>query len=212
MYAATFYLPHVLLTFAVHPLAGFTHLPHPASISGIALSGNTTSAPVTTSPTSMATSCRMSSHLPFSLAPYTPDWLTGGASADLSLSISMHPVPARVVQQIRAGRFIEMRDLLWDNAALRHHYEEMHGAMGFHVFPVASRPRVREVTTLPSWICCFLTFLAASTADQTMRERITYITLSWWFRRLCVMKVWDGWTLTAFSVSRLLLLLISSGT
>ena len=152
MYAATFYLPHVLLTFAVCPLAGFTHLPHPASISGIELSDNTTSAPVTTSPTSMATSCHTSSHLPFSLAPYTPDWLTGGASADLSLSISMRPVPARVVQQIRAGNFIEMRDLLWDNAALRHHYEEMHGAMGFHIFPVAFHPRVHEVTTLPSWI------------------------------------------------------------
>ena len=89
----------------------------------------------------------------------------------------MRPVPARVVQQIRAGNFIEMRDLLWDNAALRHHYEEMHGAMGFHVFPVAFHPRASEVTTLLSWICCFLTFLATSTADQTTRERITYAIL-----------------------------------
>ena len=60
------------------------------------------------------------------------DWLspTSGAGGGLSLSISSRPVPARLVQQIRGGRFIEMRDLLWDNVAVRRHYEDLASSPG----------------------------------------------------------------------------------
>lgn len=159
--------------------SGFVQLPPPASLAGVALSGVVTSSPATSVQTATSTSAQISVASPW-LAPslnFPTDWLAGSSAADLSLSISIRPVPARMVQQIGSGRFVEMRDLLWDNAALRRHYEEMHGAMGFHVLPVASRPRIREVTTLPSWICCFLTFLAASTSDQVTRDRITYAIL-----------------------------------
>ena len=40
-----------------------------------------------------------------------------------------------------------------------------------------SRPRVREVTTLPSWVCCYLTFLAVGTTDPTTRDQLTYAIL-----------------------------------
>lgn len=185
--------------------SGF-QLPPPASLADVTLSTSSSvqTTTATSVQSTLASLLPVSSHLPFnfpivqtstatsvqsSLANLLPtsshlslnfptEWLAGGGlTADLSLSISTRPVPARMVQQIRLGRFIEMRDLLWDNAELRRHYEEMHGAMGFHVLPVSSRPRVREVTTLPSWICCFLTFLAASTSDQVIRDRITYAIL-----------------------------------
>ena len=106
------------------------------------------------------------------------NWLTPAApTGGMSLSISARPVPARLVQQIRAGRFIEMRDLLWDNVAVRRHYEELHGAMGVQLLPVISRPRLREVATLPAWICCFLTYLAVSTSDAATRDHLTYAML-----------------------------------
>ena len=96
---------------------------------------------------------------------------------DLSLSVSMRPVPARVVNLIRCGRFIEMRDLLRDNVAVRGHFEEIHGTMGVQLLPISSRPRVREVNSLPSWVCCFLTFLAVGTSDTATRDRLTYAVL-----------------------------------
>ena len=70
-----------------------------------------------------------------------------------------------------------MRELLADNVAVRRHFEEVHGALGFQVVSVSSRPRVREVTTLPSWITCFLTFLAVSTTDAVTRDRLAYAIL-----------------------------------
>ena len=95
----------------------------------------------------------------------------------MSLSISTRPIPARIVQQVRAGRFIEMRELLGDNAAVKHHFEELHGTMGLHILPTTSRPRVREVNSLPSWVCCFLTYLAVGTMDPATRDRLTYAVL-----------------------------------
>ena len=49
--------------------------------------------------------------------------------------------------------------------------------MGVHLLPISSRPRVREVTTLPSWVCCFLTYLAIQTSDTVTRERAAYAML-----------------------------------
>ena len=70
-----------------------------------------------------------------------------------------------------------MRDLLGDNATVRSHFEDMHGALGVQLLPVSARPRVREVTSLPSWVCCFLTYLAVGTSDRTTRDRLTYAIL-----------------------------------
>ncbi len=89
-----------------------------------------------------------------------------------SLSMSLRPVPARVVGLIliQADRFVEMQDLLGDNVAMRDHLDDIRLTMGANLLQVSSRPRVREVTTLPSWICCFLTVLAVGTTDVVTRD------------------------------------------
>ena len=159
-------------------------MPPPASISFVPLSCVSGTTPSLPPPTD---SLVLMAGTPQGLPPVTqsslmpgsgiPDWLLPSSDGGMSLSISTRPVPARIVQQIRAGRFIEMRDLLGDNAAVRHHFEELHGAMGMHILPVTSRPRVREVNSLPAWIGCFLTYLAVSTSDLTTRDRLTYAVL-----------------------------------
>ena len=108
---------------------------------------------------------------------HIPQVSHGSNSGDLSLSMSTQPVPERLVRQIQSGRYIELRDLLWDNTAVRRQFEEIHGATGIHLLPVSARPRVREVTTLPTWISCYLTFLAVSTSDRAIRNRIVYAIL-----------------------------------
>ena len=99
--------------------------------------------------------------------PGQHDWmLPTSAAAGFSFSISSRPIPARLVQQIRTGRYVEMQELSGDNAAVRRQLEELQGTMGTQLLPVFSRPKLREVATLPTWITCFLTYLAVGTTDN----------------------------------------------
>ena len=41
----------------------------------------------------------------------------------LSWSLSLEPVPTRLVQRVRDGHFVGMQDLLSDNTALTQHFE-----------------------------------------------------------------------------------------
>ena len=131
-----------------------------------------------------------------------------GLPTDLSIFMSMCLVPNLLVQLIQSGRYIEMRDLLWDNITARRHYEEMHSDSGFQLIPVSSRPRVREVTSLSSWTACFLTCLAVWTQDHATRDHITYALLviqkAMWQARV-------GWTMTGCSDKRLQSTLASNG-
>ena len=95
-------------------------------------------------------------------------------STNLSLSIASDPIPAKLVDRIRSGAFVDMRDLLSDNVSLMRHYDTFQGAVPIHVLPGSARPRIREVTTLPSWICAFLTYLAVRTTDPLTRDQLTY--------------------------------------
>ena len=165
-------------------LAPFGSLPPPGALTGVQLfggPGHTSISPHATGANTAHSEGPSGSH-PL-LPPVLPSGLPGFTSSaapgvgDLSLSMSARPIPARMVQQIRTGRFVEMRDLLYDNIAVRNHFEDLHGAMGMQLIPVSARPRVREVTSLPTWVCCFLTYLAVGTSDQSTRDKLTYATL-----------------------------------
>ena len=97
--------------------------------------------------------------------------------SSLSLSLSTSPIPARLVQRIRGGEFVEMRDLLGDNIALTRQLNDMQHNFPAYMVPPGSRPRLREVTSLPSWVYCFLTYLAVKTTDRTARDGLTYARL-----------------------------------
>ena len=116
---------------------------------------------------------------PPSSAVYTSPAAPAGGSAQqgLSISIALRPVPARIVGQIQRGQFVDMRDLLADNVALRSHSDEVRDSLGANVVSLATGPRVRELSSIPSWICCYLTFLAVCTTDAVTRERLAYAIL-----------------------------------
>ena len=93
-----------------------------------------------------------------------------------SVAVGLEPVPARLVQRIRGGHFIEMRDLLGDNIALTQHFESAADYFPT-VLPSSERPHLREVSSLLSWVYCFLTYLAVLVQDQTVRDRLVYARL-----------------------------------
>ena len=45
------------------------------------------------------------------------------------------------------------------------------------LLPIMSKPKVREVTTLPVCMSCFLTYLAIGTSDPITQERLAYAVL-----------------------------------
>ena len=95
----------------------------------------------------------------------------------MSFSIALEPVPARLLTRITSGQFIEMRDLLGDNIALSQRVEDAHSSFPNYLLPASSRPRLREVSSLPSWLYCFLTYVSVLSSDPVVRDRLTYARL-----------------------------------
>ena len=73
-------------------------------------------------------------------------------SEGLILASALQPIPARLVRQIRAGKFVEMRDLLSDKVALHNQLEAIQGPLVNAVTPCVLCPRVRQVPSLISWV------------------------------------------------------------
>ncbi len=81
--------------------------------------------------------------------------------------------PRSLVTRIRSGQFIEKRDLLGDNVALAQQFEAAHTSLPTAtLLPLSTRPRIREVSSLSSWMYCFLTYIAIRTADKATRDSL----------------------------------------
>ena len=90
------------------------------------------------------------------------------------LSPALEPFPARLVARVRSGQYVELRDFLTDNISLLQQLEVVQGS-----FPVTgpARPRLREITSLPSWLYCFLAYVAIHTNDHATRDQLAYARL-----------------------------------
>ena len=101
--------------------------------------------------------------------------LLSPTQAGLILSPEVEPVPHKLVQRIQSGQFVEMRDLLGDNIALLQQLDSVQGAL--QSFSGAPKPRLREITSLSSWLHCFLAYTAIRSTDQATRDQLTYARL-----------------------------------
>ena len=81
------------------------------------------------------------------------------------------------MQQIQAGRFVEMRELLNDNIALHDQLEAVQGQTTFIALPASLRTRQREVSSLESWMYCFTAYMAVRTTDTFTRDMLAYCRL-----------------------------------
>ena len=87
----------------------------------------------------------------------------GDPSSSFSPALPLAPVstpglPVVPIQQIRAGRLVEMRDLMPDNILVRSHFEELNSLIGVQLLPVSSRPRVGMFLLLLSGSLAFFHF------------------------------------------------------
>lgn len=95
----------------------------------------------------------------------------------LSLSPASEPFPAKLVERVRSGQFVEMRDLLTDNIALLQQLEVFGGQCPLQTLPGALKPRLRDVVSLPSWMYCFLAYVAIRSRDPATRDMLAYARL-----------------------------------
>ena len=91
-------------------------------------------------------------------------------SAGLILSPASEPFPQKLVDKVKSGQFLEMRALLSDNIAPMQPLEDIQGFL-VTTFGVA-RPRLCEVTSLPTWWYCFLEYMAILMPDPTTRDQL----------------------------------------
>ena len=95
----------------------------------------------------------------------------------LALSPATQPFPQRIVDRALAGDFIEMRELLSDNITLLSQLESIQAYPILPAMPGQLRPRLRDITSLPTWIYCFLAYMAICTTDLQTRDQLAYARL-----------------------------------
>ena len=93
----------------------------------------------------------------------------------LVLSPSSPPIPQKLVEKVREGRFVDMKEFLTDNMVLVSQLEAVPGTsqlMGLTVGAV--RPRLREIASIATWCYCFMGYMAIQTRDPVTRDQLAY--------------------------------------
>ncbi len=106
---------------------------------------------------SLLSSVPLTPHQPS--APLTSQLPQSSYGSGLILSPAEAPVPQKIVDKIRSGQFVEMRELLADNISLLEQFHSIH-TPGNMSLAGPSRPHMRDILTLPSWLYYFLTYRA----------------------------------------------------
>lgn len=102
----------------------------------------------------------------------------------LLLSVLFPPIPGKLVEKIRSGAFVDMQELLPDNIDLLKQLDSLQHDRS------TSKAKLREVKSLPTWMYCFLAYMAVATNDPRTREMLTYARL---VIREALRTGGDGW-------------------
>ena len=95
-----------------------------------------------------------------------------------SLPLAAEPFPRKLVDKMRSGQFVEMRDMPTDNIALKRQMESFSSAYScVPALPGAMKPHRRDVSKLPSWMYCFLAYRAMRSDETMTRNFLAYARL-----------------------------------
>ena len=93
--------------------------------------------------------------------------------ASLMISSAFPPIPGKLVEKMRSGQFIELKELLIDNAALLRQIQTAEPHTPMPQQP-ANNTRLREIQDPLSWVFCYLYYIAAATSDPLTRDMAAY--------------------------------------
>ena len=94
---------------------------------------------------------------------------TSSKTPPLVLSSALPAIPGKVVETIRAGGYIDFKELLPDNMALRRRL--MEAGWGTAHSQASNSREIKDVTT---WVHCFLSFVAAKVDSEETRQLMAY--------------------------------------
>ena len=153
-------------------------LPPAHLLTSVSLATGSQTAPSFSSPTHPQPLFPVTTGTPPSLANPLPSSHSTVPSphAGMVLSPAAEPFPRKLVEKVRSGQFIEMRELLADNIGLIYQLESIQGCTPLHTLG-PTRPRLREVSSLPTWCYCFLGYMAILTSDPSTRDQLAYARL-----------------------------------
>ena len=160
-------------------------LPPAASISSIPLLAGSAPSSLPAASTGAGSSGTLSTPAPMvpSLSTLLSTPLPGLASQPavvktepLIISPALPPIPAKVVDRVQSGKFVEFKEFLADNVLLLQRLQELGvaGSVAPALQPLVSGSRLREVTDPVSWASCFLAFLATKVEHKETRELAAY--------------------------------------
>ena len=101
---------------------------------------------------------------------------SGNKTEPLIISPSLPPIPAKAVERIKQGKFIDFKEFLNDNILLLQKLQELGLAESVApaLQPVISGSRLRDVTDPAAWASCFLLFMATKIDHQETRDLAAY--------------------------------------
>ena len=169
------------------PLHSLIHLHSPFSVDSQLLSFLSSAPIFSTGSLSNSTtpSTPVSPHLPSDPSPFSPAGTSPSLAsllatplanlgpsrmAPLVLSSALPPIPGKVVETIRLGSYVDFRDLLPDNVALKQRVIDT-GILGSSANPSL---RLREINDVETWLHCFLAFVAAKVNCKETRDLMAY--------------------------------------
>ena len=105
--------------------------------------------------------------------------ITGNASGSsppkavpLAYSPVLPPIPAKAVEKIRSGAYLDLKELLIDNVALVERIQGLGNAVVVH--SPQSTVKLRSISDPLTWVFYFLSFMIASTECQATRDMAAY--------------------------------------
>ena len=135
--------------------------------------------PTTPSSTPLASGWSIPSISSLMTTPITSILPVASAHLPLILSPALPPIPARLVEKIQKGSFVDMKELLGDNITLFQRMEEVHkpGSSSHQWVTTAPSPKLREVSSPLSWMSCFIAYMAVRCHDDNTRDLLIYTRL-----------------------------------
>lgn len=86
----------------------------------------------------------------------------------LVYSLALSPIPAKALDKIYTGSYLDLKELLPDNAALLQHLQELGQVQQ------GSSVKLCEISNPLTWVFCFLSFMVAKSESKEARELISY--------------------------------------
>ena len=95
----------------------------------------------------------------------------------LVISPALPPIPAKIVERVQNGSFIDFKEFLADNVLLVQRLQEL-SYSGAHLSPLSqslsANSRLREINDPLTWASCFLAFMATRLELQEARDLAAY--------------------------------------